>query len=78
MDANVTAKYTLQSPKSKKWLLSLLLPTLLSSLPYLPRVGITGRSVGRPQPTQDGVDRVPAYPPGSTALTCLSRKELAN
>jgi hypothetical protein len=62
-----------------KWLLSLL---RRSSQPYFcpfliyPGVGITGRSVGRPQPR--GVVRVPAYPPGSTALSCLSRKELAS
>jgi hypothetical protein len=60
-----------------KWLLSLFVPNL-TSVPSLftPVFGITGRSVGRPQPR--GVDRVPAYPPGSTALSCLSRKKLAS
>jgi hypothetical protein len=43
-----------------KWLLSLSVPNL-TSVPSLftPVFGITGRSVGRPQPR--GVDRVPAY-----------------
>ena len=50
-----------------KWLLSLFVPNL-TSVPSLftPVFGITGRSVGRPQPR--GVDRVPAYPPAPPHL----------